>query len=100
MFHKCYSVDNIFFFGNNMTGYEKSPDYGSPGSKIAGLVLLLVCLIVAYYIFYRDKSDTHAEQIIWTVCQQGEVRYNCIVDGDTFWLQGEKYRLSGVDNPE
>ena len=83
-----------------MTGYEKSPDYGSPSSKIADFVLLLMCLIVSYYFFYGEKGDTQTEQIIWTVCQQGEVRDNCIVDGDTFWLQGEKYRLYGVDTPE
>lgn len=100
MFHKCYSVDNIFLIGNNMTGYEKSPDYSSPGSNFAGFVLLLVCLIIAYYFFYHEKGDKKTEQIIWTVCQQGEVRNNCIVDGDTFWLQGEKYRLFSVDTPE
>lgn len=27
-------------------------------------------------------------------------RVNCIVDGDTFWINGVKYRSSGYDTPE
>ncbi|MGR4893450.1 thermonuclease family protein [Sphingopyxis sp. LARHCG72] len=25
---------------------------------------------------------------------------NCVVDGDTFWFQGEKYRIADIDTPE
>lgn len=27
-------------------------------------------------------------------------RTNCIVDGDTFWLDGTKYRIANIDTPE
>ena len=27
-------------------------------------------------------------------------RVTCVVDGDTFWFAGEKFRLEGVDAPE
>jgi endonuclease YncB( thermonuclease family) len=30
----------------------------------------------------------------------GPVRFNCVVDGDTAWVDGEKIRLSGIDAPE
>lgn len=30
----------------------------------------------------------------------GPVRYNCVVDGDTFWLKGEKVRIADVNTPE
>ncbi len=30
----------------------------------------------------------------------GSNRYTCIVDGDTFWLNGEKWRTFGYDTPE
>jgi micrococcal nuclease len=33
------------------------------------------------------------------VCGFGK-RTNCIVDGDTFWLDGTKYRISNIDTPE
>ena len=30
----------------------------------------------------------------------GSIRTTCIVDGDTFWLSGEKIRVSDIDTPE
>lgn len=30
----------------------------------------------------------------------GMLRRNCVVDGDTFWLKGEKIRISNIDAPE
>ncbi|MEM9050280.1 MAG: thermonuclease family protein [Pseudomonadota bacterium] len=33
------------------------------------------------------------------ICAAGP-RINCVVDGDTVWLGGEKIRLAGIDAPE
>ncbi|MGI3187203.1 thermonuclease family protein [Nioella aestuarii] len=33
------------------------------------------------------------------MCGSGP-RVNCVVDGDTFWLDGQKYRAFGYDTPE
>lgn len=30
----------------------------------------------------------------------GPVRVTCVVDGDTFWLEGEKVRIADIDTPE
>ena len=30
----------------------------------------------------------------------GDVRVNCIVDGDTFWFEGQKIRIADIDTPE
>jgi micrococcal nuclease len=30
----------------------------------------------------------------------GPVRVTCVVDGDTFWLNGEKIRIENIDAPE
>lgn len=30
----------------------------------------------------------------------GMIRQNCIVDGDTFWIKGEKVRIANIDAPE
>ena len=30
----------------------------------------------------------------------GGWRVTCVVDGDTFWLEGEKIRISNIDAPE
>jgi endonuclease YncB( thermonuclease family) len=34
-----------------------------------------------------------------SICQPGP-RDNCVVDGDTFWLAGEKVRIADIDAPE
>ena len=33
------------------------------------------------------------------LCHSGGGR-NCVVDGDTFWFKGEKYRIADIDTPE
>lgn len=33
------------------------------------------------------------------ICAPGP-RDNCVVDGDTFWLAGEKVRIANIDTPE
>ncbi len=30
----------------------------------------------------------------------GSVRYTCVVDGDTIWLEGSKIRIADIDTPE
>lgn len=30
----------------------------------------------------------------------GPIRINCVVDGDTFWLKGTKYRIADINTPE
>src|SRR3546814_3267065 len=30
----------------------------------------------------------------------GMTRRTCVVDGDTFWLEGEKIRIADIDTPE
>ncbi|RIV75616.1 thermonuclease family protein [Pelagerythrobacter aerophilus] len=37
--------------------------------------------------------------IALTLCAPGP-RDNCVVDGDTFWLAGEKVRIADIDAPE
>jgi micrococcal nuclease len=34
----------------------------------------------------------------FAVC--GLVRRTCVIDGDTFWLEGEKIRIADIDTPE
>ena len=34
-----------------------------------------------------------------TICSPGP-RDNCVVDGDTFWLDGRKVRIADIDTPE
>ena len=52
----------------------------------------------------QSLPDNAAESAVtsstqFNVCSQG-VRLNCVVDGDTFWMNGEKFRIADIDAPE
>lgn len=40
----------------------------------------------------------HASSPQFAIC--GRVRRTCVVDGDTFWLDGAKIRIADIDTPE
>lgn len=37
--------------------------------------------------------------VLLSICAPGP-RDNCVVDGDTFWVAGEKVRIADIDAPE
>ncbi|SKC08835.1 thermonuclease family protein [Sphingopyxis flava] len=43
-------------------------------------------------------SET-SKRISFAFCHMGG-GYNCVVDGDTIWLEGEKIRIADIDTPE
>ena len=47
----------------------------------------------------RPLSGREVSARSMPVCSLGK-RSNCIVDGDTFWLDGAKYRIANIDTPE
>lgn len=46
-----------------------------------------------------DANSNSARQRHFSICK-GKGRINCVVDGDTFWIDGEKIRISDIDAPE
>ncbi|WP_245430262.1 thermonuclease family protein [Rhizobium tropici] len=36
----------------------------------------------------------------FTICEEGIRRIDCVVDGDTFWMDGIKIRIADIDAPE
>lgn len=40
-----------------------------------------------------------ASPIVFPICAGG-TRVTCVVDGDTFWLDGSKIRIADIDTPE
>lgn len=49
-----------------------------------------------------DRATDRAapgERLAFSKCHSGG-GYNCVVDGDTIWLKGEKIRLLDIDTPE
>ncbi|WP_337956218.1 thermonuclease family protein [Devosia sp. ZB163] len=47
----------------------------------------------------RAPASSPAVAVHFPVCA-GPVRGTCVVDGDTFWLEGIKYRIADIDTPE
>jgi len=44
-------------------------------------------------------STTATSATYFPICGNGQ-RVTCVVDGDTFWLQGQKIRVADIDTPE
>jgi micrococcal nuclease len=45
------------------------------------------------------EGTTNSVSVSFGFCHSGGGQ-NCVVDGDTFWFQGEKIRLADIDTPE
>lgn len=72
---------------------------GGEVSIIPLLILLVVALTLSY--FNREKVEVTPlpGTIKFSACT-GDLRNNCVVDGDTIWATGEKIRLADIDAPE
>lgn len=46
-----------------------------------------------------EPSGNGAQRHHFTLCHTGGGR-NCVVDGDTIWMNGEKIRVADIDTPE
>lgn len=55
--------------------------------------------ITAALVALAASSAPAAAQDQWPICTNSK-RITCIVDGDTFWREGVKYRIVGYDAPE
>jgi micrococcal nuclease len=71
-----------------------------------GLVLMLLAAVFAGLVIERAVPELPLAptppSVIDTqfgLCFTGG-RQNCVVDGDTFWMAGEKIRIADIDTPE
>lgn len=62
---------------------------------VAALSAMVICLVASPGSAQQPKSSSEA----FSVCENGQ-RITCVVDGDTFWLRGEKIRIADIDTPE
>lgn len=61
---------------------------------------MLCCVLFVLAYFITNVKPANASRIDWSICKQNVKRINCIVDGDTYWKHGVKYRIFGLDTPE
>lgn len=59
----------------------------------------LVALSILALSFPTPPAPALAESGAFPICSNGK-RIQCVVDGDTFWKDGKKYRLKDIDAPE
>ena len=74
----------------------------APSPALAGLAFLVVfgggVLLTNWSTIARAGGVSESEAPTFAVC--GLVRRTCVIDGDTFWLKGEKIRIADIDTPE
>ena len=65
------------------------------------LVLTLLLAVVSGFLYFLDprKSAQAHTSVHFALCGKGP-RINCVVDGDTLWLQGHKIRVADINAPE
>ncbi|RMF10154.1 MAG: thermonuclease family protein [Alphaproteobacteria bacterium] len=69
--------------------------------RIASLVVAAIIVLGSRDFLAANLGDPvrAVTTIRFTPCTTGH-RYNCVVDGDTFWFQGEKIRIADINTPE
>ncbi|WP_319568992.1 thermonuclease family protein [Cohaesibacter marisflavi] len=65
-----------------------------------GIWAVLSFAVYGLYVMNENQTTpTDHGRVSMPICSSGK-RVSCVVDGDTFWLKGTKYRLKDVDTPE
>lgn len=68
------------------------------------ITLLLGALLGLGYSYLTESKtawtpEPYLTEARFSTCG-GSLRYNCVIDGDTFYFQGEKIRIADIDTPE
>lgn len=97
--------------------WTRASDYGAARAKRGGgsvtpvMVMLPLAAFTAVFLwggppdgFALDLGAPRAtaadpEAARFGLCGGG-ARYNCVIDGDTFWYRGEKVRIADINTPE
>lgn len=61
--------------------------------------ILAAVILSGLTVLCIPPQTAQARQARFTLCAQGGDE-NCVVDGDTIWLKGEKIRIADIDTPE
>lgn len=86
---------------SNVVKFQRRPKAKPPRQTDAWLRSLLIVLGFTTSILainsYLALTDT-AQAGTFTRC--GIIKRNCVVDGDTLWIDGIKVRIADIDTPE
>jgi len=74
-----------------------------PKLSLLTILTLMLAMAVGYLSYTFPWSGRTQENevsgVIFNMCGMG-YRYNCVVDGDTFYYHGERIRVADIDAPE
>jgi endonuclease YncB( thermonuclease family) len=72
------------------------------GALLIGMsvVAILLSIVIGFLAFKGDAAAAVSARYAanFQICSL--VRFSCVVDGDTFWLEGRKIRVADIDTPE
>ncbi len=81
----------------------RSPRFRPPRLSRLSMLTLMLAMAVGYlsYTFPWGgrTQENEVSGIIFNTCGMGD-RYNCVIDGDTFYYQGVRIRIADIDTPE
>ncbi len=88
---------------NNVLKFQRPRKPKPPRKTPAWLQRVLVILLVAVVLltmwtYFYLTTPVSASAASYGRC--GVIRSNCVVDGDTLWIGGEKVRVADIDTPE
>ncbi|MGO7115595.1 thermonuclease family protein [Rhizobium johnstonii] len=75
------------------------------GLVISAMALSFVGAAGGYWLMGNRDAVANAAAVAtkpltaYGVCS-GSIRYHCVVDGDTLWIGGQKFRVADIDTPE
>ncbi|QCL83371.1 thermonuclease family protein [Agrobacterium pusense] len=62
------------------------------------IILGIAAGLLAVWTYFHLTTPTPAQAATFGRC--GVIRSDCVVDGDTLWIGGEKVRVADIDTPE
>jgi endonuclease YncB( thermonuclease family) len=96
---------------SNVTPFRRSGKSPRSGKGRTRILLWAVIIAVGGWLAYDGSGNSSgllalaksptADSLSASFSLCGADRHvNCVVDGDTFWFQGEKIRIADIDSPE
>ncbi|MBX5111984.1 thermonuclease family protein [Rhizobium lentis] len=91
-------ADNVIPFRKRRNPKPDKRPKRNPSSPTAliAVVSVAAALAAVYTYFSLPGSPAHASAF----ARCGIIRQNCVVDGDTLYVSGEKIRVADIDTPE